>query len=791
MNDIGGRTRRAGIGAQEFHHDPYAMPREPDSFIDLRSLGYVVWRGKVLLAFCLIVGLLLGALQARRFEPTYNATATVLYEPERIQVIEMSDILAEPEPGSSLANQIEILYSTTLLERVVERLGPNGTGDPAGPPDEGSAEETGEEAPPEGPNYIETLEEMMGSVEVAFATATRHLGELLGLSYDEVVTEPEPQSPAEVEQKAIRDAVSDLRLLLEASQLGDSSVIQILYTASDPLEAAHVANTVAEEYISFQRDSRNEDVIGILEIVDQRILDLRENVVQSEAILEEARLDLAARRPQSAEMTSVQLRALNEELAGIRLRLAEAEARYERASGALAAEEDLWKITEFRDSDLITEFRKREFDLLEQLAQESAISSAGTTPAKTRLAALLEQVRSSIRDEARYIVAALDFETQSLRKRESQINAMIRGLEVVSIEQTADGLDISRLERDVLANQTLLQTFVARQREISETANLQPMDARILSRAEPPKRPDQASTVRALAAFGAGGLFLGFAVLFLRDRLNNALHDLRQLSEVSGLPVLASIPVGRRRRNILKLTDDFLKRPMSLLAESVRSLRTSIIYSDPAKQPKVVMFTSSVPGEGKSATAILTGLASQGTGRSTILVNCDLRGERNVATYTRFPSVSGERPRRGLGAYLKGECELEEALAHEPRTGLHILAFAPGERFAESPADVLSSDRFEETIATLRDAYDLVILDTPPTLAVADARILARLADTVVYLVRWNSTSRNAVAEGLREVRSMGVPVTGCAFTLVSQARARKYADNEFIYKRRYDAYFG
>jgi len=187
---------------------------------------------------------------------------------------------------------------------------------------------------------------------------------------------------------------------------------------------------------------------------------------------------------------------------------------------------------------------------------------------------------------------------------------------------------------------------------------------------------------------------------------------------------------------------------------------------------------------------LLTGLASQGTGRRTILVSCDLRDDRNATIYAKFPGLAGKTARAGLGAYLAGSCELSEALAHEPKSGLHILALASGESFAESPADILSSDRFERTIEMLRDTYDLVILDTPPVLAVTDARILARLADTIVYLVRWNSTSRNAVSEGLREVHSMGVPVAGCAFTMVLQSRAKQYADNEFIYKQPYGTYF-
>src|SRR6056297_2757130 len=122
MNDFGGRAPRASMASREFFHDPYAMPQDQGSFVNLRSHVYLVWRGKVFLALCLAVALALGILHVRQFEPAYYATATVLYEPERLQIMDMANILAEPEPGSGLANQIAILYSTTLLERVVDRL---------------------------------------------------------------------------------------------------------------------------------------------------------------------------------------------------------------------------------------------------------------------------------------------------------------------------------------------------------------------------------------------------------------------------------------------------------------------------------------------------------------------------------------------------------------------------------------------------------------------------------------------------------------------------------------------
>lgn len=747
---ISRRSFQARQGEPEIYELPFGASADEELF-DVRRTLLTIWRGKLTIIGFALIGLLAGLWHVSRLEPVYIATTTLLYEPERLQIVDISSVLAESAGSGGLGNQIEVLNSTTVLGDAVKALGLHETG---------------------------------GETATSPADVT---DEPVGGDTDESAV---AEDIAEQELIAIRKAVNNVRRNLEVQQVPGSGVIEVMYRSSDPAMAARVANTITDAYLDFQQRTKNQDVLAAIELVNNRIEELKVSVGESERSLERARLDLTERRAQSAEMTSVQLAALNKELADIRLRLAESRARYQRANAALDAEKDLWTVTEFRESSLILDFRRKLIEIRETLAEENSITGGARSPAQLRSDALMEQIERSIQEEAGYIVAALDFEVASLEQREQQLEGMVRDLEVISIEQTADELFIDRLEREVQANQSLLQTFIARQKEISEQANLQSPDSRVLSRAEPPSSPDGEARIRLLTAAGGGGLLLGLFTLLFRERMNSAIRDPRELSRISGHSVLSSIPMTARRRTLQKLANDFLSRPKSLLAESVRNLRTSILYSDPQNQPKVVMFTSSVPGEGKSATSLLTGLASQNQTRRTILVNCDLRDERNAKLYANFPTLSGAKNRPGLAAYFDDRCSLEEALAQEPESGLHILALGKGETLTESPADMLSSDRFADIIKTLRSNYDLVILDTPPALAVTDARLLARLSDAIVYLVRWNNTNSNAVREGLREVETMGTRIVGVVFTLVSQRKAKKYADNEFIYKQSYAGYF-
>jgi polysaccharide biosynthesis transport protein len=215
----------------------------------------------------------------------------------------------------------------------------------------------------------------------------------------------------------------------------------------------------------------------------------------------------------------------------------------------------------------------------------------------------------------------------------------------------------------------------------------------------------------------------------------------------------------------------------------VRNLRTSLLLQNAERPPKTIMFASSLPGEGKTTTAMLLAVLSRQMGKTAVVVDCDLR-RRTLAK-----SVSGRGPAKGLVAVLEGSATLDQAIWVDADSGVHLLAPGGGERIPKNPADLLSSPRFRELIDELRASYDLVLFDTPPALVVTDARIVAQAMDAIVYLVAWNRTSKGAVNHGLRELASVSAKITGIALTRVDEARAARQIKNHFYYKRRYKDY--
>lgn len=193
-------------------------------------------------------------------------------------------------------------------------------------------------------------------------------------------------------------------------------------------------------------------------------------------------------------------------------------------------------------------------------------------------------------------------------------------------------------------------------------------------------------------------------------------------------------------------------------------MRTSIMLNSGTKSPRVVLFTSTYQGEGKSMLAALTALSAFRINAKTVIVDCDLRQPQ-------IHKVVGEgSDKQNIVSVIDGKVPLEKAIRREPATGLHVLAGTLDHaQSSASPVDILSSRSFAYLINTLRDSYDLVILDAPPALLAVDAKALSEYADSIVYVVKWHKTSRDAVLAGLRGFEAIGAPLAGVVLSMVKR----------------------
>nr|WP_254436087.1 polysaccharide biosynthesis tyrosine autokinase [Ruegeria arenilitoris] len=740
--------------------------------MDVRGLVSKLWRGKWIIAICLLIAYVIAYLSNSQIVPTYRAEALVMFDIERSNVIE-SILNEEGFDRAGLEDQMLILSSTNLITRVVDQL--NLDQDPEFNP------ALREEAP--------SLMERAGS----YFTLPPEIVDIME-SLGVIAPPPPPVTDTEArrlawEERLRQVIVRNVLYGLELNPVGNSNVLGISFISTNRNTAANVANAIANQYIVDQLEAKLEATQAATNWLSVRVDELRDDVKTAEDRVEAARAELAEEQGQSLEITQQQLANLNASLHQARSDSARLLADYSRLSSALNNPDSLDTVSEFRASPAISQIRQQETEIAARVATLSASVSQDNPSlviAKRQLEEVREQVRGQVLEEARKIVAAVQNDRIAAQEREAALIAQVRELEQRAFAQAAGEVALRQLEREAQASRGLYQNFLSRLQEADVQEDLQSADARILSPAEIPLRAELQQQRRTMLLTMILGGVVGVGIIFLLDFLNNTFRSPAQLEEMSGMTVLGTLPSIGSRMKRQTILENLRTKPNSALAESVRNLRTSILLSNVDNPPKVVMFTSSVPREGKTTSAMLMAMTSRQMGKSAIIVDCDLR----------MPSLAdmlkdiGKQP--GLLSVIDGTASVNDAIYEEPASGVHVLMTRARERKTSiNAADVLSSQRFVYLIKALSEAYDLVILDTPPALVVTDARILSQLADAVVYAVRWDKTPRDAVLEGLKELRSVGAPISGLVMTLINEARATKYSYEGYnYYKGKYRDYY-
>lgn len=753
----------AGYGAGA----PPQAASSGETEFDPRKLVGTLWRGRWIILICVVIGGIIGFLTTTQQPVRYQASAKVLFDAGGANVQAGQDVVDSIVSNRyGLNSQIEILRSASLIQRVVDDLGldRNPRFNPSLRP------------PPE-PTWRDTI-----------AIGPRFNALMIDLGLRSAPPPPPPETPERIaarEERLKRVVIRNVLAGLQLRPVPDTLVLEIIYTSDNPRLSANIANSIAEQYIVDQLEGKLETFRSATQWLTNRVQELQQRVETAEARVLQAQAAITEEAGASLDATREQLAALTSARAAARQEASVLRARYARLREALERETDIGNLPELRDNGDIVRLRERTAEL--QLADERlAATLLPGHPSRQRIAEELQIIADDLQQEATRALETIRLELETAEAREVQLAEDMRGLEDQALRLSTDNVQVSNLEREAQASRILYQNLLARLQETNAQEDLQAADARILSPAEPPLGPIGTQQQRTFQMSLFLGAALGIGIVFLLDKLNNTFRSAGQLEEILGQPVLATVPAAGRGLKRKEVIQNLREKPNSSLAESIRNLRTSILFSNVDKPPKVVMFSSSVPREGKSSTSMMTALTSRQMGKSAIIVDCDLR----MPALSKVLQAGQDTP--GLLSVINDTSTVEDAIYVEPDTGLHVLMTRPSERTAKiNAADVLASQRFRNLVQELSETYDLVVLDTPPTLVVTDARIVSGLADACVFAVRWDSTPRDAVKEGVKELLSVNAPLIGVVMTMVNEQRASKYAyDGYSYYKGRYRDYY-
>ncbi|CAM3159463.1 polysaccharide biosynthesis tyrosine autokinase [Prescottella defluvii] len=266
------------------------------------------------------------------------------------------------------------------------------------------------------------------------------------------------------------------------------------------------------------------------------------------------------------------------------------------------------------------------------------------------------------------------------------------------------------------------------------------------------------------------GLLVGIALAVLRDRLDNTVKSREVLDELAGVGLVGTVPFDKDREEKAAIA---FQDGYSGSAEAFRELRTNLQFLEVDNPPRVIAITSSLPGEGKTTTAINLSLAIAEAGYSVVLVDADLRRPRIAKYLDLIGSV-------GMSTVLAGQADIDDVVQSTPFPNVSVLASGP---LPPNPSELLGSTHAEKLFADLRSRFDFVIIDASPLLPVTDAAVLAVKVDGALVVVKHGQTKRDQVSRAVGNLRNVGATVLGTILTMTPAKGAGAYE-----YKYYYDS---
>ena len=732
-----------------------------DETIDLRRLFDTLWRRKMIIAGTMMLLTSATILYVMQITPLYIATTEIIVAPPRANVVNIESVAPSLRADYYTNDtQAAIIGSRVLAEKVVDQL--DLINDPAlnpdlRPPRKGLLDRLGlRRFLPEGFRPRALIPE-------SWRTAIAGLDTTAGADPSE--GPPPPAMTPEEERAYRREIVVDSYLAgLDVTPSDSSRVIEVSFTSDDPALAARLANAAVRVYIDDQVASKSKTTQQATTWLQERAIALKKKVEAAARAVEEHRRRTGLVDVDGSNVLNKQIAELTTKLIDVRAQRAEAEARYKQVKELLKSPGGIDSAAAVLRSQLIQRLREQEAEVVRKIAEMKTQYREGH-PKMILARSELQDLIAKIETEVRKIATNFGNELEIARVRERNLNDEIKTLERKLDAQSGAEIKLRALETELDANRKLYDTILARLKETSvQDSTLVQPDARVISPATVPEAPSYPRKRLIIGIAFAGSALLGVLIVLLLEHLDSGFRSRDQLEAVTGLPALGVVPRPRGRfASTTPVYDDILERPHTVLAESLRSIRTGLLLSDVDNPPRAVLVTSSVPGEGKSTTALALVRTAAKAGQKCLIIDADLRKP------TLHDSL-GVPAGVGLIDYLSRDVPLEDMIHIDFHSGAHFILAG---RVAPHPADLLGSAKMRGLVRALRGAYDLIIIDTAPVLAMSDALVLMREVDKTIFLVRYERTPRDLVQAGIRELRAAGASLAGL---VLSQVDLRKHA---------------
>ena len=734
-----------------------AYPRQPagspgSHFGDVPSGGLLeYWRiiqrrkGSVIVITCL--GMLAGLLYTLPQTPVYRASTLIEIQEMNEDFLHMRDVNPTSTQGGGytedeIATQVRILQSDSLRNRVVKKLALEGT----------------------------TVAPKKTRLD-AWREALK-------------LTPAQPPTPENI----IANAAGGVRVRAQLN----TRLIEISCDSTNPQMAADFLNTLTGEYKTLNVENRWKATVTTGDWLTTQMDDLRIKLERSEEELQ----SYAAKNGllftgEKDNVADDRVKALQAELSKAQGERVNFQSKFDNATNAPAD-----SVPEVLDDASTGAARAKVMELRGELADLSGTYTSEYPKVKS-LEVQIAAYGDELEKERKTVISRIQNDYETAKQRETLLQQEYDGAAQLVGKQADQVAHYNILKREVDTDRSMYDNMLQRVKEASIAAALKASNVNVVDPAIAPADPYRPSaTDNASLGFVFGlGLAIGFVVLL--DRADRTIQEPGDMTALLGVAELGLVPsvgadLGRPRslasgaaggddtRSMVLITAE---RRNSALAESIHATLTSILYAGTAgKFPQVIVFSSPAPGEGKTTIASNLAVALAEIHKRVILIDGDLRRSR-------LHHIFDVDNAKGTVDLIRRTEPIQGSLdAYVRATTIPNLSVMTAGRAGRGDPTLLHSGRLAEIVKTCRGLYDMVIIDTPPMMTMADARVIARHGDGVVLVVRANKTSRDSLRDACRRFSEDGTRVLGAILNDWNPKKSGRYG--YYRYYSKYKHYY-
>ncbi|NQV13944.1 polysaccharide biosynthesis tyrosine autokinase [bacterium] len=763
--------------ADSIQNQNYSFDQSEESVLSLKDIYFIFRRSVKLIFWSIFIVLFISVVYTLWVQPTFTASALIMIE-EQSKGMNVFD-MRFGQDINRLSYEIEVLKSRSMAESVIMDLWNS-----------------------EHRNKLH----LFGTKRYEPVGKRKIVREIQSFGWG---TEPPiPTYTDSIPEGLFRASVNSFRLNLKVDNSGKTNVLPVSISSVDANEATLLVNTLIYNYQKRDIELHAGEVINLRYFLEEQASKVNKELRHAEEALQEFQeSEQIYGLDQNAGLLLKELTSIETEYFKLIAEENIAKERKKYFQNQLTQEEktlaeNLLNSINTRVYALRTEIAATESDMVRNASlygeEHEMVRSS-----RAKIAKLKEQLASqtkdliargmAVSDPLRFrqsmvdtvlafegTIASIQFRSNEYKKLVTQYNAQLNLL-------PAKSLNYARLERDrnVLAGTYLLMRQKLEEAKITQASQMG--QVRIIDPAIVPARRSKPNSLQNVLLGLILGTGFGIGLTLLREYLDNTVKTVEDIEKVhqhvlgiipalgendpSMKKILTSVPWQREVQTIKRriITKEDPKSPVS---EAYRSLRTSILYSSPDKPIKSMIISSPGPGEGKTTTTANLAIAFANMGKRTLLVDADLR--RPVIHH-----IFGLEKSPGLTDYLTDSTKDFNSLVSKAE--IKNLFICTSGIYPPNPSELLGSKRMSELIETLEQDWDIIILDSPPMVAVTDATIISREIDAMILVVHSGKTDKHSFSRTIASLRSINVPLVGVVLNSVTSKNS--YGSYYYYYR--------